>query len=138
MEKKSVNPWSWQDNFSFSQAVEVTGGSQTLFCAGQASISPDGQPLHTDEMEAQLALTLENLEAVLIKGNYGWANVVRLVVYTTDFDRLFQHYNLLEAKLKNTNPKPIINLVGVTRLVFPELLVEIEATAVKETLARHN
>jgi enamine deaminase RidA (YjgF/YER057c/UK114 family) len=132
MEKRSVNPWKWQDNFSFSQAVEVTGASQTLFCAGQASISEDGQPLHKDDMEAQLKLALDNMETVLHKGNYDWTNIVRLVVYTLDFDKLFQHYALLDAKLQHTNPKPIINLIGVNRLVFPELLVEIEATAIKQ------
>jgi enamine deaminase RidA (YjgF/YER057c/UK114 family) len=131
MDKRSVNPWNWQDNFSFSQAVEVTGGSHTLFCAGQASISADGQPLHKDDMEAQLKLTLDNIETVLTKGAYNWTNIVRLTIYTTDFDSLFQHYGLLAAKLMSANPKPIINLVGVNRLVFPELLVEIEATAIK-------
>jgi enamine deaminase RidA (YjgF/YER057c/UK114 family) len=131
MDKSAINPWKWQDNFSFSQAVEVTGNSSTLFCAGQASISEEGQPLHPDDMEAQLKLTLENIETVLQKGSYDWTNVVRLTVYTTDFDKLFQHYGLLSVKLANTVPKPIINLVGVNRLVFKELLVEIEATAMK-------
>ncbi|MDJ1484115.1 RidA family protein [Cytophagaceae bacterium YF14B1] len=131
MEKKSVNPWTWQDNFSFSQAVETTGSTQILYCAGQASISPEGKPLHANDMKAQLMLALENLEAVLTKGGYHWTNVIRLVVYTTNFDLLFENYAQLEERLKQTNPKPIINLLGVNRLVFPELLVEIEATAVK-------
>jgi len=131
MDKKSINPWQWQDNFSFSQAVEVAGNSCTLFCAGQASISEDGKPLHEGNMEAQLKLALENIQTVIRKGDYNWTNIVRLTVYTTDFDGLFQHYALLSAKLENTIPKPVINLVGVNRLVFPELLVEIEATAVK-------
>lgn len=131
MEKKAVNPWQWQDNFSFSQAIEVAGSSRTLFCAGQASINEAGQPLHEGNMEEQLKLTLQNIETVIRKGDYDWADVVRLTIYTTDFDKLFQHYALLSAKLEHTTPKPIINLVGVNRLVFPELLVEIEATAVK-------
>jgi len=131
MDKKSVNPWAWQDNFSFSQAVEVTGSTQTLFCAGQASISEDGQPLHDGDMEAQLKRTLDNIETVITKGGYDWTNMIRLTIYTTDFDQLFQNYGLLSARLENTLPKPIINLVGVSRLVFKELLVEIEATAAR-------
>ena len=109
----------------------MTESSHTLFCAGQASISEEGQPLHKDDMEAQLKLTLDNIETVKKKGGYDWTNIIRLTIYTTDFDKLFQHYGLLSAKLENTSPKPIINLVGVNRLVFPELLVEIEATAMK-------
>lgn len=131
MHKNSVNPWEWQNKFSFSQAVEVTGSNHTLFCAGQASISEEGQPLHVDDMEAQLKLTLANIETVLHKGNYDWPNIIRLTIFTTDFDNLFQHYDLLSSKLENTIPKPIINLIGVNRLVFKELLVEIEVTAMK-------
>ena len=131
MDKKSVNPWKWQDNFSFSQAVEVSGNSHTLFCAGQASINEEGQPLHNGDMEAQLKLTLDNIDTVIRKANYDWTNIIRLTVYTTDLDKFFQFYALLSARLENTMPKPAINLIGVNRLVFPELLVEIEATAMK-------
>jgi enamine deaminase RidA (YjgF/YER057c/UK114 family) len=131
MEKHAVNPGNWQDNFGFSQAVAVTGNSQTLFCAGQAAISSEGQPLHAGDMAAQLTLALANLDAVLAKGGYDWTNIVRLLVYTTDFDSLMQQYGLFEARLANTTPKPTITILGVSRLVFPELLVEIEATAVK-------
>jgi enamine deaminase RidA (YjgF/YER057c/UK114 family) len=131
MEKTAVNPGHWQDNFSFSQAVEVTGHSKTLYCAGQASISEDGQPLHAGDMQAQLTLALANLEAVLTKGGYDWTTIVRLLVYTPDIDGLMPHYSLLQAKLVATTPKPTITILGVKRLVFPKLLVEIEATAVK-------
>ncbi|MCD9189459.1 MAG: RidA family protein [Pyrinomonadaceae bacterium] len=131
MEKKSVNPWKWQDNFGFSQAVQVSGGTQTLLCAGQTSISPEGQPLHKNDIKAQLNLSLKNIEAILNEGGYEWANIVRLSIYTTDVDQLFQHYELIVKKLENTNPKPIITILGVNRLVFPELMIEIEATAMK-------
>ena len=131
MDKRAINPWQWQDGFSFSQAVDISGNRQTLFCAGQASINGEGQPLHKDDMEAQLKLTLENIETILTQAGYDWTHVVRLTVYTTDFDSLFQHYQVLSAKLETTQPKPVINLLGVRRLVFPELLVEIEATAMK-------
>ena len=131
MDKRAVNPWNWQDGFSFSQAVDITGSRQTLFCAGQASINGEGQPMHKDDMAAQLTLTLDNIETILRKADYDWTHIVRLTVYTTDFDSLFQHYQILSAKLETVSPKPVINLLGVSRLVFPELLVEIEATAMK-------
>ena len=131
MEKKAVNPWQWQDNFSFSQAVDVAGSSQTLLCAGQASLSEEGQPLHKNDMEAQLKLTFENIDTVLKKSNYTWTDIVRLTVYTTDMDKLFQHYGLISAQLEDITTKPAINLIGVNRLAFAELLVEIEVTAMK-------
>ncbi|HTL08767.1 MAG TPA: RidA family protein [Chitinophagaceae bacterium] len=131
MDKQAVNPWKWQDKFSFSQAVTVSNATQTLVCAGQAAIDENGQPMHAGDMAAQLTLSLNNIDTVLTNAGYSWTDVIRLTVYTTDFDQLFQHYGLLAAKLENTMPKPVINLLGVNRLVFPELLVEIEATAMK-------
>ena len=131
MEKKLINPWLWQENFGFSQAVEVSGGQQTLYCAGQAAIGAEGAPLHEDDMRGQIQLALNNLEAVLNNGGYDWSNVVRLNIYTTDLDRFFGEYREVMTRLAPSGCKPAITLLGITRLAFPELLVEIEATAVK-------
>ncbi len=38
MERRIINPWSWQDEFSYVQAHEVSGTRRVLFCAGQASV----------------------------------------------------------------------------------------------------
>ena len=37
MEQRKVNPWTWQDEYGFSQAIEVTGAERVLYCAGQTS-----------------------------------------------------------------------------------------------------
>ncbi|MDQ4141721.1 MAG: RidA family protein [Bacteroidota bacterium] len=131
MEKKPINPGQWQENFGFSQAVEVSGGQQTLYCAGQTAIGSEGTALHEGDMKAQVQLALNNLEEVLTQGGYNWANVVRLTIYTTDLDHFFAEYGEVMAKLTTVESKPAITLLGVTRLAFPELMVEIEATAVK-------
>ena len=58
------------------------------------------------------------------------SNVVRLIVYTTDVDGMIQNFDALVSRLDAANVKPAQTLLGVTRLAFPELLVEIEATAI--------
>ena len=131
MGKKLINPWVWQENFGSSQAVEVSGGQQTLYCAGQTAIGAEGAPLHKDDMRGQIQLALDNLEAVLNNGGYDWSNVVRLNIYTTDLDRFFGEYGEVMTRLAPSGCKPAITLLGITRLAFPELLVEIEAIAVK-------
>lgn len=132
MEIRPINPWQWQDNFGFSQAVDVSGGHQTLYCAGQAAVSPEGTTQHHGDMQVQVQLALNNLEEVLIKGGYSWSNVVRLTIYTTDIDRFFgSEYAQVMSKLAAVETKPAITLLGVARLAFPELMVEIEATAIK-------
>lgn len=130
MEQRTINPWQWQDALGFSQAIEVTGGERVLYCAGQTSVDADGRPLHPGDMGAQLGVALDNVETVLDRAGYALANVVRLNYYTTDVDVFFAHYEVVLKRLAAAGIQPSSTLLGVTRLAFPELLVEIEATAV--------
>jgi hypothetical protein len=52
MERRVVNPWSWQDQFGFVQANELQGMQRVLICSGQASVDADGRPLHAGDMRA--------------------------------------------------------------------------------------
>jgi enamine deaminase RidA (YjgF/YER057c/UK114 family) len=80
---------------------------------------------------AQLTLSLDNLEAVLGEAGMSLANLVRLNVYTTDVDRLFEHYGVLAARLGVAGVvAPTTTMLGVTRLAIPDLMVELEGTAV--------
>ncbi len=130
MEQRMVNPWTWQDNLGFSQAIEVSGAQRTIFCAGQTSVDGEGSPLHPEDMHAQIAKAMDNLETVLRESGAGLSNVVRLNFYTTDVDRFFEAYDVVAGRLAAAGCQPASTLLGVTRLAFPELLVEIEATAV--------
>ncbi|MFF5075847.1 RidA family protein [Actinoplanes sp. NPDC000266] len=103
--------------------------SETLFCSGQTATDPDGRPQHEGDMAAQLALTLDNLEAVLTKAGMSLANLVRLTVYTTDVDQLLSHYNVLTRRLAAAGATPPTTMLGVTRLAIPTQLIELEATA---------
>lgn len=129
MERRTINPWNWQDQFGFVQAEEVVGAERVLYCAGQAAMSADGVPQHQGDMRGQLALALANLETVLTTSGYDVTNIVRLSIYTTDVDGLLEHFALVAERLRGV--RFASTLVGVTRLAIPDLLVEIEATAVR-------
>jgi enamine deaminase RidA (YjgF/YER057c/UK114 family) len=131
MEKRPVNPWQWHQQYSYSQAVAVNGSTETLFCAGQVSVDSEGAVLNEGDMGAQVQVALANIQEVLTLAGYSWSNLVQLRMYTTDMDALLGAYGEVVKQLENVTPKPAITVVGVTRLAFPELLVEIEATAVK-------
>ncbi|WP_156723456.1 RidA family protein [Streptomyces apocyni] len=130
MERTTVNPWSWSEEFGFNQGEVVSGQTRTLYCAGQTATSGDGKPQHDGDMAAQLALSLDNLEAVLGEAGMSLANLVRLNVYTTDVDLLFQHYGVLGARLGAAGVRPASTVLGVSRLAVPSLMVELEGTAV--------
>ena len=130
MNTREVNPWKWQDNFGFSQAIEFSGYERVLMCAGQTSVDENGTPVHDGDMKAQALKALENLQAVLGQAGMSLSNVVRLNYYTTNVDALFACYGDLAGKLAQAGCKPASTLLGVQRLAFPQLMIEIEATAV--------
>lgn len=129
MERANVNPWEWSKAFGFSQAVDLSGASHVLLCSGQTAIGDDGAPPTTSDMTEQVEKALDNLTKVLAAAGMTMADVVKLTIYTTDIDELFASYGTA-AKLLGDNI-PAMTLIGVTRLAFPELKVEIEATAAK-------
>ncbi|SES41947.1 Enamine deaminase RidA, house cleaning of reactive enamine intermediates, YjgF/YER057c/UK114 family [Actinokineospora terrae] len=128
--RTAVNPVTWSAAMGFNQGEIVSGHTRTLYCAGQTATSAEGTPQHDGDMASQVALSLGNLEAVLGEADMSLANLIRLTVYTTDVDLLFQHYGILAAKLGAAGVAPPTTLLGVTRLALPTLMVELEATAV--------
>lgn len=129
MERTDVNPWEWSKAFGFSQAVDLRGVSQLLVCAGQTAAGDDGAPPTTSDMGEQVEHALRNLTTVLGAAGMSMADVVRLTIYTTDVDELLGTFSTAAQFLEGN--LPAMTLIGVTRLAFPELKVEIEATAAK-------
>ncbi|WP_097222635.1 MULTISPECIES: RidA family protein [unclassified Streptomyces] len=130
MERTAINPVTWSLNMGFNQGEMVTGHTRILYCSGQTAMGGDGRPRHEGDMAAQLALSLDNLEAVLAEAGMSLANLVRLNVYSTDVDLLFPHYGVLVSRLGVAGVAPTTTMLGVTRLAVPGQLVELEGTAV--------
>nr|WP_269329942.1 RidA family protein [Kineosporia babensis] len=101
-----------------------------MYVSGQAATNGDGVAQHEGDMAKQLSLSIDNLEAVLSAAGMTLSNLVRLNVYATDLDLLFQHYGLLAERLAAAQVAPASTALGVSRLAFPAMLVELEGTAV--------
>ncbi len=129
MERTDVNPWEWSKAFGFSQAVQVSGGERVLYCSGQTASGSDGAPPTTTDMGEQVTMAFANLSTVLEAAGMTIADVVRLTVYTTDVEELLGAYGSA-AEILAPN-LPAMTLIGVSRLAFPEIKIEIEATAVR-------
>lgn len=127
MKRTPVNPWTWSLNFGFSQAQLIEGHRRELICSGQTAMDADGRPQHAGDMRSQISMALDNLETVLADAGMTFANIVRLNIYTIDVDETVQHFDILKTRLGGT---PAMTLLGVTRLAFPELMIELEATAI--------
>ena len=127
MERKPINPWSWNVQLGFDQAQLIEGHGRQLVCSGQDAIDADGNPQHPGDMAAQIQLALDNLEAVLAAADMTVANVVRLNVYTTDLDEYFKHFESVNDRF--AGHRYATSVLGVAQLPA-QLAVMLEATAV--------
>ena len=130
MERRIINPWRWQDEYGFVQANEVSDAQRVLYCAGQVSVDAEGNPLHPGDMGAQIAQCLDNLETVLDGAGFQMSDVVRLNFYTTDIDRTMEAWFVIQNRLQQSGCRQASTALGVARLYHPDILIEIEATAV--------
>ena len=130
MNLKTINPWQWQDNFGYAQAVEITHNQGTLYCSGQAAMDADGNPVG-GTMAEQVHLSIQNLEQVIRQAGYQPGNIVRLNIYTTSIPDFFATYGTLVSWFQLHQITPSSTLVQVAALAFPALTVEIEATLVR-------
>jgi len=129
MNRTAVNPWDWSLKLGYSQAELIEGATRQLICSGQTAVDEHGAPQHPGDMRAQIALALDNLEAVLTEGGMDLSNVVKLGIYVTDVDAALQNFDLLGMRFGAHGNTPATTLLEVTRLAIPGLLIEIEATA---------
>ncbi len=111
-----------------SQAVVAEGG-RTMYVSGHVPMSADGKV--PANLEAQLALVFENLNATLRAAGATSRNLARITIYVRDF-----HANQLPEirqardRFIGENQPPASALIGVASLFHPDVLVEVDAVAV--------
>ncbi len=111
-----------------SQGIAVAAG-RMVFASGQVARGVDGQLVGRGDIRAQTRKTLENLQAVLTEGGATMDDVVKVTVFVTN---LAEHFSAIhEVRSEFFKPEyPASTLVEVSRLVDPDMLIEIEAIAV--------
>jgi 2-iminobutanoate/2-iminopropanoate deaminase len=129
MEKRIINPWQWQNERSYAQAVEVKNVEGTLYVSGQTAISAEGVSSNED-MQFQIVLALKNLEQVITEAGYACKNIVRLNIYTTTTDELWPNFPIIQDWITLHGVQQATTLLEVKSL-FETLKVELEATVVK-------
>ncbi|MCX2582777.1 RidA family protein [Pedobacter sp. MR22-3] len=129
MEKRAINPWNWQDQRNYVQAVEVKAANGTLYCSGQTAIDADGKSSDAD-MATQLTQAIANLEQLITSADYDCKNIVRLNVYHTNIDEFFNSFQILQDWVVKHGIKQATTVMEVKSL-FETLKVELEATVVK-------
>ena len=130
MQKREINPTDWLLAFNINHGIEVTGAQRVLYLSGQTSNAADGAPMLAGDIVAQFALSWSNLKDALTAADMDPSNIVRLNMYTTDVPAFMEAAEELVTMFAQDGCKPVSTLLGVNQLFEPEIMVELEATAV--------
>jgi 2-iminobutanoate/2-iminopropanoate deaminase len=109
---------------AYSQAVEVTGGTRTLFISGQLGIEADGTT--PTDMTEQARLAWRNLEAQLKAVGMGFDNLVKVTMIIPDPSDIPASRPARAEALGDRRPASTIIVAGLTN---PDWKIEIEAIA---------
>ena len=130
MQRREIYPTDWILAFNINQGIEVSGGQRVLYLSGQTSNAADGAPMYPGDLVAQFKLAWSNLKDALAAADMTPTNIVRLTMYTTDVDAFMAAAGELVPIFAGDGCRPVGTLLGVTRLFEPEIMIELEATAV--------
>jgi enamine deaminase RidA (YjgF/YER057c/UK114 family) len=111
----------------YSRAVRV---GNIIEVAGTSSSGPDGQILHPGDMYAQAKECMGIIIAAIEELGGKTADIVRTRVFLTDMSRWEEAGRAHGEAFENVNPKPASAFIGTSELLHPELMIEIEATAI--------
>lgn len=131
---------AWETLFGYAQAVQV---KDTVYLSGQlshdgqgnliapADLDAHGKPANFSAMEAQMRQTYLNAIEMLARFGATLDDVVEETLYVLDVPEAFAAGSKVRKEMYGTAMPPVAsNLIGVSRLAFPEQLVEVTFRAV--------
>jgi enamine deaminase RidA (YjgF/YER057c/UK114 family) len=115
----------WEDKVGYCRAVKV--GNQ-VFVSGTTAVDASGNVVGKGDLYAQTIQCIKNIEKALANAGASLNDVVRTRSYVTNIENWEAFGKAHETYFGSV--KPAATLVEVSRLIHPDLIVEMEVDAI--------
>ena len=115
----------WEETVGYSRAVKV---GNTIEVTGTVAVDEKGNTVGPGDAYAQTKYILEKISSVLTRAGGSMEQVVRTRMFVTDIT-CWEEYGRAHGEFFK-DIRPCTTLVEVAKLISPEYLIEIEATAI--------
>jgi enamine deaminase RidA (YjgF/YER057c/UK114 family) len=115
----------WEPIVGYSRAVRV---GRTIAVSGSAAVGPDGEIVGVGDTYVQACRCIEVIAEALAAAGASLSDVVRTRMFVTDIDQ-WEDIARAHQEAFGDSP-PATAMLEVTRLIHPDMLLEIEADAI--------
>ena len=128
--RRFLSPENLPPPAGYSHVVDAHA-TRVIYVSGQVPLDAEGQLIGEGDFEAQTRQVFENLKAALEAADASWTDVVKLNYFLRDVGQIASVRAIRDEYVDTEHP-PASTLVEVSRLFRDDVMIEIDAVAIRE------